>query len=176
MKKAHIIGNGPSKQYFPLESDGHIYGCNFASEDLNLRATFIHDNRVFEHIIRHNMKLKWPVINRPNQNHRFGNCDGRIKVLDTYYPAPGEQTCSSGHMGLLWLIGKDFREIHLWGFDSIISNIVDSDSKGKIDGSAPNPLKLPEWDQRYQQIFAWCRKCGIKVYAHGEPPLVKDLA
>ena len=168
MKKAHLIGNGPSKQYFSLESEGHLYGCNFASEDLNLKATFIHDNRVFEHIIRHDMKLKWPVVNRINQHSRYGDCGGRIKVLDTFYPNPGETTCSSGHMGILWLMGKDYRQIDLWGFDSILSNIVDSDSKGKIDGSAPNPLKLPEWEKRYNQIFFWCKKYGIKVIAHGD--------
>jgi hypothetical protein len=163
---AHIIGNGPSKAHFKNVPEGKVFGCNFASEDLDLVATFIHDNRVFEHIIRHNMKLKWPVINRDTQFRRFGNCGGRITVKDTYYPNPGESTCSSGHMALLWFLSKGYNEIHIWGFDSLTSSIVDSDSKGKIDGSNPNAQLLPKWKARFDEIFAYCKKYGKKVYIH----------
>lgn len=163
---AHIIGNGPSKAHFKNVPQGKVFGCNFASEDLDLVATFIHDNRVFEHIIRHNLKLKWPVINREQQLRRFGNCGGRIVVKDTYYPNPGEPTCSSGHMALLWLLGKGYTEIHIWGFDSLTDSIVDSDSKGKIDGSNPNAELLPKWKARFDEIFLHCKRYNKKVFIH----------
>ena len=163
---AHIIGNGPSKVHFKNEPKGKVFGCNFASDDLELTATFIHDNRVFEHIIRHNMKLKWPVINREQQLYKFSNCGGRIVVKDTYYPFNRETTCSSGHMGLMWLLSKGFTEVHIWGFDSLTSSIVDSDSKGKIDGSNPNAQLLPKWKKRFDEIFKQYKDCKRKIFIH----------
>lgn len=166
MTVAHIIGNGPSKIHFQNAPKGHVYGCNFASDDLELRGVFIHDSRVFEHIIKHQMKLKWPVVNKDMQLRKFANCGGLITILDTYYPAPNESTCSSGHLGLLWLISKGYREIHIWGFDSLTEGKIDSDSKGKIDGSAPNPAMLPRWKTRFDEIFTYCRSNCIKVFIH----------
>lgn len=163
---AHLVGNGPSKKNFVNNPEGKIFGCNFSSDELDLEATFIHDSRVFEHILNHKVKLKWPVINKDIHLRKYGNCSGLITILDTYYPPNGESTVSSGHMGLIWLASKGYREIHMWGFNSLLDNDVSSDSKGKIDGSCPNPLMLPSWKNKFKEIFKEFKRLGIKCFLH----------
>ena len=61
---AHLIGNGPSKEFFENNPKGDIYGCNLGTEGIVHKAVFIHDRRVMRHILKHKMKFDTPIILR----------------------------------------------------------------------------------------------------------------
>ena len=58
---AHILGNGPSRKDFINTPHGDIFGCNLSDPMLPLKATFIMDKVVINHIHNNKLKLNFPV-------------------------------------------------------------------------------------------------------------------
>lgn len=181
MTIAHLIGNGPSKQYFQNTPIGDIFGCNFGSDDIDFKAVFIHDLKPFKHILETNMKFPWPIIVR-NKHHNVAlKCVKQgCFTSDMLSVLPGNiNEKSSGHDGLLYLLhfgSQTYDEVHLWGFDSLVSGIVNSDSKHKIRGSCPNPSRIPIWKKRFNAIFVHAKKVGKRVFLHHNADRIVQVA
>ena len=172
-KVCHLIGNGPSKQFFQNPDADDVYGCNFGEEGLDMKAVFIHDRRPLMCLLRTKKKFeKYPVIVRTNYVRLAQQCiKAGLIPASNFATLPARiREKTSGHDGLVFLLyfaPEKYDEIHLWGFDSLLTGIVDSDSKAKIQGSNPQIRRLPVWLKRFHAIFDDLKKRGEKtVFLH----------
>ena len=167
----HIIGNGPSKEYFQNTPVGAVFGCNYGEPKIQeMKTVFIHDTRVFHNIQREKKPFPYDIITRvnfesyANKLRQMGYIPGNV----TYLPRSIREK-STGHDALHFFVGcKDIEEIHLWGFDSIHSGDMSSDSRDKIQGSAQILKLLPLWQQRFKRLGICARRVGKKVIVHQE--------
>lgn len=180
MRICHLLGNGPSKAAFlewkknkSPEDIGDIYGCNFGEPGIDFKAVFIHDRRPFQHMLKKRKFLnEWPIIVRRNYIRLAQRCikEGLIPKENFNALPPQIREKTSGHDGLIYLAyfaEEKYDEIHLWGFDSLVNGTVESDSKGKIEGSNPQQRLVPRWTSRFNFIFAQMKKKGRpKVVLH----------
>jgi hypothetical protein len=156
---AHILGNGPSKSQFRGFPVGDIYGCNLADSDRNLTATFIMDKSVLHHIANNGIRLNFPVI----VPHSLKNLAVGCTVLDTL-PREIENGESTGHHGVQYLIRKGYKEIHMWGFDSLYRDTVESDTQQKMPESVAHPTNFIRWRDKWDRIFKEASGCNIIVH------------
>lgn len=174
---AHLIGNGPSKKFFVNQPKGDVYGCNFGTHGMKLKATFIHDKRPFNHLIKHNQKLAWPAITAHGRNPAIANKIKAGSHVPQLIQLPTKiKERSSGHDGVAFLAtcGR-YKEIHLWGFDSLTANSCDSDSSGKIDGSVQDQKRVSIWNKRFRQQFTLYCSQGIEFFIHKDTETVQHL-
>lgn len=144
----HIIGNGPSKKDFTNDPVGDVYGCNLSDLDRDLTATFIMDKVVLHHITNNGLKLKFPVI-IPDAYRRIA---GNLVILDTI-PTLLENGESTGHHGVQYLLRKRYKQIHLWGFDSLYTESIESDSHTKIPEGIHFDSNWRRWRNNWDKIF-----------------------
>ena len=168
----HIVGNGPSKELFIRLKDQYkndlIFGCNKGDDRIdNFKALFIHDKRVFTHLIDHKEKLPFPFITLLKHKNRFEN-EMAKRGMSFYGVIPSNWSYpSSGHDAIRWCIeNEDCDELHLWGFDSINNNDISSDSKDKIDGSIQSSNLIPKWKSRFKELFTLANKLDIIIIVH----------
>lgn len=169
MEIVHIIGNGPSKQFFVNEPKGIVYGCNYGEPAITeMEKVFIHDTRVFRNIEIEAVQFPYDIITRlPFKPYidKLRRC-GYIKNAPTFLPKTIREK-STGHDALHFFAGnRAVKEIHLWGFDSIHKQDMTSDSKDKIRGSAQITKLLPIWLDRFKRLCLCCRRLGKKVIIH----------
>ena len=135
---AHLLGNGPSKKDFINEPIGDIYGCNLGEPTLPMKAAFIMDKLVINHIDSHHPIMPYPVIVPYELKRRTEQVkDPQLIVLDTV-PTPLKSGESTGHKAMMYLLLK-YDEIHMWGFDSLRLDTVKSDTHEKIPNGPANP-------------------------------------
>jgi hypothetical protein len=162
---AHILGNGPSRKDFINTPKGDIFGCNLSDPTLPLKATFIMDKVVIGHIHNNKLKLNFPVI-IPNSIRKLVNqCDPAPVILDVMDPQlrPGEST---GHRGVLWLMQNGYAEIHMWGFDSMKKDSVESDTHQKIPESPFCTANYKKWRVTWDKLLKGDDSKGVKVIIH----------
>jgi len=162
---AHILGNGPSRKDFINTPQGDIFGCNLSDPTLPLKATFIMDKVVIGHIHNNKLKLNFPVI-IPNSIRKLVNqCDPAPVILDVMDPQlrPGEST---GHRGVLWLMQNGYAEIHMWGFDSMKKDSVESDTHQKIPESPFWTTNYKKWRVTWDKLLKGDDSKGVKVIIH----------
>lgn len=145
---AHLIGNGPSKKHFTNSPEGDIYGCNLSDPERDLTATFIMDKAVLHHIENTGLALNFPII-IPGS---LRNLAGRCRILDTL-PREIENGESTGHHAVQYLLRKGYAEIHMWGFDSLHADTVESDSQQKMPESVAHPTNFIRWRNNWDRIF-----------------------
>jgi hypothetical protein len=135
---------------------------------MDLKATFIHDKRPLEHLIRHKQTLPWDVITPHGRNPSMANRVKRSKCVPRLVQLPHKiKERSSGHDGLVFLASCGrYKEIHLWGFDSLTHGSCASDSLGKIDGSVQDKKRVPVWIKRFRFIFKIWASQGIVFQIH----------
>jgi hypothetical protein len=159
---AHIIGNGPSWTDFD-KSEGDVYGCNMGHEDLNMIAVFIHDGRVFRHIAKEKIKMPFPVV--AEQKFRKLAPESLVSFFD-FLTDDCKERCS-GLDALHYLMRKGiYHTIHLWGFDSLTHNTVDSVTGMKIPNSRQATSMIDRWKCRFKELSAQAAADGIKVIVH----------
>lgn len=184
----HLIGNGPTKECFKNDPKGDVYGCNFNTPGINVKAVFIHDRRPLMHLINSNLSFHDAVHGTTdrmilrNFYIRIADICKKKKLIDecTVIPLPKKiREYSSGHDGLMYLLylaPEPYDELHMWGFDSLVNGKVDSDSKGKIRGSSPQQHKVPRWNERFKKIFHESRKRGKSIFLHCDENTTKKVA
>lgn len=165
-KVAHLVGNGPSKALFLNEPAGDIYGCNLGEPTLPMTATFIMDKLVIDHIANNGVQLNYPII-APNQYRAIikNVTDVKLVLLDTI-PELLKTGESTGHKGAQYLIQKGYTEIHLWGFDSMFRDTIESDTHGKIPEGPADKNNYKKWRGTWQPIFDLAKSRGIEIITH----------
>ena len=163
---AHLLGNGPSRSQFINEPFGDIYGCNLSDFSLPLKATFIMDKLVVTKIANEKIMIPWPMI-MPRVQSKFLKAwkDCPLTVAHTFERnlAGGEST---GHRGFTYLVDQGYKEIHLWGFDSIKKDTVASDSHVKIPEGPFTERNIPKWRNRWKMLLNEPRAKNLKVVVH----------
>ena len=124
MKRAHMVGNGPSYVDFKkVEESDFVVGCNLPQVPTDL--TFIHDIRFINTISEKRLKIPCPamvsqkiqnVINKKKLKYEhLLKVKGIIKKRQPIAPS----SLSSGHHAVWWLIENGYNEIHIWGCDGL---------------------------------------------------------
>ena len=164
MKIAHVLGNGPSRKDFVNEPFGDIYGCNLSDFSLPLKATFIMDAIPVRHIHNNRLALPWPVIVCVSHVREINRCDPKIEVLDTIPKnlANGEST---GHYAVGWCMAR-YDEVHVWGFDALWQNNVDSDSHVKIPEGVHWDNNFRHWRRNWEKLLKEpaAQKCRVVLH------------
>jgi hypothetical protein len=165
---AHILGNGPSKKDFTNHPIGDVYGCNLADADKPLTASFIMDKVVIHHLHNNRIKLNFPIIVSQSLLRIAQECDPRPTILDTI-PHEIQNGESTGHHAVQYLLKKGYTKIHMWGFDSLYLDTVESDSHTKIPEGIHAPNNWNKWRVQWDNIFksADAHKCRFII--HGKP-------
>ena len=164
-KIAHLLGNGPSRKDFKNVPEGLIFGCNLSDPDLPLKATFIMDRACIGHIHNNRVKLNFPVIVPENMTRVVQQCDPAPVIYDTVAKntVNGEST---GHKAIEYLLEAGFTEIHMWGFDSMQKDSVESDSHTKMPECPASPNNWRAWRKNWDKIFNSQRgkKCKFEIH------------
>ena len=165
---AHIIGNGPSKKDFKNDPEGEIFGCNLPDPGIPFKATFIMDKVCIDHIHNNKIKLDVPVIVPFCLKKLVVRCDPAPVVYDTIQNGVHNGQ-STGHKGVVYLLESGYTEIHMWGFDSLFRETVESDTHQKIPEGPVAPNNWKPWRKNWEKIFnhELGKKC--KFVIHGKP-------
>ena len=162
---AHILGNGPSRKNFVNEPVGDVFGCNLSDENLPLKATFIMDKVCVDHIHNNKVKLNWPVICPRVLVKLFKPCNPPVEIFDTVLDGVynGEST---GHHAVAYLLKKGYTEIHMWGFDSLSRDTIESDSHTKMPECPRAERNFLPWRKNWNKIFAseLAKKAKIEIH------------
>ena len=162
---AHILGNGPSRKDFINTPHGDIFGCNLSDPMLPLKATFIMDKVVINHIHNNKLKLNFPVI-IPNAIKKITlQCNPAPEIRDVMHHQlrAGEST---GHRGVFWLMQNGYTEIHMWGFDSMKKDSVESDTHQKIPEGSFCPTNYKRWRKSWDTLLKSDSSKKCKVIIH----------
>ena len=149
---AHLLGNGPSKKDFTNDPVGDVFGCNLADAHLPLKATFIMDRVVVDHIQENKVKLNFPVVIPESLSYRIKECNPRIDIYGIVYKDL-ENGESTGHHAVQYLLKKGYIEIHMWGFDSLYKESIESDSHVKIPEGPFCTSNWKKWRTNWDKIF-----------------------
>lgn len=165
MKKiAHILGNGPSRSDFVNEPEGDIYGCNLSDFSLPLKATFIMDKVAIDHIHNNRVELPWPIVVPTALRRLIQDCPTKPAVHD-WLPDGLYNGESTGHYALSWCM-KRYDVVHMWGFDSIWKDTVESDSHTKIPTGIHCAKNFKPWRENFARIFKRKDLAHCKVVMH----------
>jgi hypothetical protein len=178
---AHLIGNGPSKKFFQNEPVGDVYGCNFGTEGIKHKGLFMHDRRPLKHMNKHDFKLSDPLIARKRYENYLKPLlkKGLVDKNTLMWLPDGIRTRCSGNDGMIYLLGhapENYKELHLWGFDSLTRGTVESDSKGKIDGSNPRQKMMKNWLLVFAKIKKQFKGEGKSIFLHYDDIKVEKVA
>jgi hypothetical protein len=178
---AHLLGNGPSKEFFNNTPTGDVYGCNYATEGMDFKKVFIHDRRPWRQMVIEKKPFPWKIVFR-GQYKGFAKDairHGAVTKEQLEVLPPNIKEKTSGHDGIWYLLffGKDtYDELHLWGFDSLTKGICDTDSKERIRGSNPHNKRAPMWKQGFWVVFNEAKKKGKVIYLHHNKEKVERVA
>jgi hypothetical protein len=168
-KFAHLVGNGPSKKEFTEGwhhlADGDLYACNLPDDGpRTYKATFIMDRNVLEFIRDNKLKFKVPIIIPRAIIPSLVECDPQPEVY-AYLSKEIQNGESTGHHAVMWLLDQGYTEIHLWGFDSLYKETVESDSQIKMPNSISNPNNWTRWRELWKKIFTSAEgKCKFVIH------------
>lgn len=165
---AHIIGNGPSKKGFVNDPEGDIFGCNLGEPNLPLKATFIMDKVCIDHIHNNQVKLNFPVIVPYCLKKLIVRCNPAPEIYDTV-PDGVYNGQSTGHKGVAYLLESGYTEIHMWGFDSLFRETIESDSHTKMPECPTAPNNWKAWRKNWDKVFdsPLGKKCKFEI--RGKP-------
>lgn len=162
MKRAHMVGNGPSyKDFSKIDETDFVVGCNLPHVPSDL--TFICDIRFLNTIVDKNLVIPCPAMvsykiqNYVDRNkHKYNgklNLKGVMKKRQPIAPS----SLSSGHHAALWLIDNGYEEIHIWGCDGLVTKSMDSKTDEYVTVSVKSNRKHCErhtekWKKSWQHI------------------------
>jgi len=171
MKTCHLVGNGPSRQYFADyakafndSAELEAYGFNLSDPSLPLKAVFISDVAPLRTIRDRQIDFKFAAIPTPERTEFAQSLGLKILAISHRNLAPPDST---GHIALEYFIQKkEHSKIHLWGFDSIFSDKIVSDSKNTVIGSNQMQSWLPKWKKDFDKLLSSAKWNSIEVVVH----------
>jgi len=166
MKIAHVIGNGPSKKNFVNEPRGAVIGCNLGDDALALTVTVIMDKVVIDHIHNNNIKLKWPIACPQSLKRIAEQCPYPLKVIYTF-PYNVQNGESTGHHACVYAL-QNYDEVHLWGFDAVYKDTIESDTHQKIPNGPTCATNYKAWRTNWDKVLKSPLALKRKIIFH--PP------
>lgn len=193
--KLHLIGNGPSINHFPLDSEGIRIGCNIVESKYNCEWTMVVDWKPLGMIIEKQVECDTQVattgfcieaIKRRGLNRYkykwLNNCkifdqlDQGQKYTHIWSSIEGKLSVNSGHHSL-WHGIKEFNptEVHLWGCDSIAEDTIESlTDKYITDKNLKNGKSKSEiWREVWEIIIELNPNITFYIHTAQEPKLKK---
>jgi hypothetical protein len=162
---AHLLGNGPSKKDFINDPSGDIFGCNLGEPTQPLKASFVMDKLVIDHIADNKLALPYPIILPHALRRRAEQVkEPDLKVLDVV-PTPLRSGESTGHKAMVYLLER-YDEVHMWGFDSLKVDTVKSDTHEKIPKGPADPKNYLRWRKAWQEIFRTAEERKKRIVIH----------
>jgi hypothetical protein len=162
---AHVLGNGPSRKNFVNDPQGDVYGCNLSDFALPLTASFIMDKVAIDHIHNNNIKLPWPIILPWALDRIASQCPYPPQVIDRLDTVlkNGEST---GHYAVGYCIRR-YKEVHLWGFDSMKKDSIESDSHEKIPEGPRSAKNYLSWRDNWERLWRTkaAQECKIVIHS-----------
>lgn len=164
----HLLGNGPSIQYFardawPTSSDIFV-GCNFSDIELDPTYTTIIDVNA----IRKLCKPETPLLQIPaivsKRSYKYLTDKDKVTVLDIIEieqdrSISSNLTMNAGQHGLLYALRNNpkHQEIHIWGTDSFWGDDLVSASDEIMRPKHTIPRIRPQitrtWRKYWSKIF-----------------------
>lgn len=119
--RAHVVGNGPSwVEFNKIDESDLAIGCNITKAKVD--KTLLSDVRLLRLLESGKLNVEIPlIVNDLVSKELELNPPKKVEVYSTYKRPEGMETnvWSSGHFAALWLIEQGYKEIHLWGIDSL---------------------------------------------------------
>lgn len=167
--RAHVIGNGPSWENFKkIEESDFVVGCN--KPNIKVDACIIMDLRMFYKLLANteplildcgiiiNSKCK-RAYDSKNRNKEL------INIKDIYDPPESFKALNSAHIAALWLVKNGYKEIHIWGCDSLsvydttsTTDIITKAEYYKFKGNTATIEIVDRWRSKWDLIsnsFLW---------------------
>lgn len=118
------------------------------------------------HIHNNKVKLPWPVIVCVSHLPTIKRCNPKVEVIETINKnlTNGEST---GHYAVGWCLSR-YDEVHVWGFDSLYRDTVESDSHVKIPEGPFNKKNFGPWRKNWEKLLKDPSAQSCKIIPH--PP------
>ena len=167
--KAHVLGNGPSIDIY-TPGDGFVLGCNIQKHPIDVAVVmdmkpfmkYCGDRSVFQGKPIITSEYAMPCLREQEIEHEFTILH-KVPYLEKYM--------TSGHAAVDWLIDHEYKEIHLWGFDSIWADTQETKTDDMIERSRAQFDLYIHWRQRWQKYKGF----GIIVHNTLEGTRLEEL-
>jgi hypothetical protein len=167
--KAHILGNGPSIELYQ-PTDGLIIGCNIQEHPVDVSVVldkrpflkYCGNRSLFQGKPIITSEYAMPTLIEQEITHEF-DIWHKVAYLEKYM--------SAGHVAAHWLIDHDYTEIHLWGFDSIWADTIETKTDKIIERSRAQFDLYIHWRERWQKYKGF----GIIVHNTKEGTPLEEL-
>lgn len=175
MAAVDIVGNGMSRDFWRKDPGRIAVGCNY-SPDTDLICVY---DRAPLHSLQapdHPFESDQPLILGPNAfdtSKNLPKIHRQRKIVGLVHREP-RKVKNAGQAAVLWALRIGFREVHLWGFDSLFSNTRKSYSDQPITDSykpltralGPGTPDLPiKWAAGWDIIHEEFRRQKFHVHA-----------
>lgn len=165
----HILGNGPSHILYEPQ-DGYIIGCNIQTHPIDISVVL--DIKPFHLYLRdRNIFQGKPIITSEYAMHgvRHKNVEQELDILQKLEYL--EKYVSAGHIAVQWALEHDYTEIHLWGFDSIWEDTIETKTDQIIPRSRVQDDLFVHWREKWQPF----KEYNITVHNTKEGTQLKEL-
>ena len=167
--KAHVLGNGPSIDIY-TPTDGFVVGCNVQEHPVDVSVVL--DKRPFlKYCGNRSLFQGKPIITSIYAMPTLEE-QGIVEEFQIWHKVPYlEKYMSAGHCAVDWLLEHDYREIHLWGFDSIWADTQETRTDKIIERNRAQFDLFIHWRERWQKY----RSFNIIVHNILEGTQLKEL-
>lgn len=147
-----VIGNGPSRKYFEDDSFENIIGCNIPNDDIVMDSTVISDTEIVWILKNSPELIQIPIIisTKVFEKLKEFKLDKHYQILSVFKPMEG---FNSAHYATLKLIDYGCTDIHIWGCDSIFSDVKETTTSAFIETDHESIEKLYRtWRKTWEKI------------------------
>ena len=161
VKRAHMVGNGPSGVEFKkISPSDFVLGCNIPKVKVDL--TTFSDSRLIQKIRDDGIEFNTPLLVQKKLyeviQKNYTNVGLNIQGV---YNRPGDLkpgVLSSGHYAVYWLIEQGYDEIHIWGVDSRFKSHMFSHTDQYVESHTKKNLNrmikvTKRWNEEWDSII-----------------------
>ena len=144
----HILGNGPSIELYTPQ-DSFVVGCNFQKHRCDINVVV--DCRPFL-VYAGNREL---LPNRKLITSRYAiQTIKEIGIYDEFEYVHVidylEKYISAGHIAVNWALSNKYNKIHLWGFDSIWADTLETKTDALVERNRLELDLYVHWREKWQ--------------------------
>ena len=167
--RADVLGNGPSLAlYAPVNN--FVIGCNIHEHPVDVSVVI--DKKPFlKYCGNRDLFQRKPII---TSVYAMSTLEEQeiTHEFEIWHKVPYlEKYMSAGHVAVDWLIEHDYREIHLWGFDSIWADTIETRTDKIIERSRAQFDLYIHWRERWQKYKGF----GVIVHNTQEGTPLEEL-